>query len=229
MIVELLDDAVPPWLGRWNEPEMDPVAQAEPDKRPHAPWVGRASVEGQLIVRLKVLGNPHTQPDRINSLQNALCRFRGQRLYSAPVDRGIDGMKTVEPDGAGKVTGTDQINLMGLIGQKRRKLGIFLALGLIPPGPPMSQFAPPQDTADRAKGGNGLNLHVDQFPLNGLVSAETIIVVQVQPNHFHDLFYLGRGAVGTGERSPRLIVAPRRIIGGIPRHPFIEPWLRLPQ
>ncbi len=33
MVVELLDDPVPPWLGRWNEPEIDAVAQAETNKR----------------------------------------------------------------------------------------------------------------------------------------------------------------------------------------------------
>ena len=141
MVVELLDDAVPPWLGRWNEPEIDSVAQAEPNEGSHAAGMGWASVKGQLIVHLKVLGNPHTQPDRINSVQNALRRFGEQWLYPAPVDRGIDGMKAVEPEGAGKVTGADQINLVGLVGQKRWKLGIFLALRAIPSGPPMGQFA----------------------------------------------------------------------------------------
>jgi hypothetical protein len=70
-----------------------------------------------------------------------LRRFGGQRLYPAPVDRGIDGMKPVEPGGAGKITGADQINLMGLVGQKRWELGIFLALRDISSGPPMGQFA----------------------------------------------------------------------------------------
>ena len=141
MVVELLDDSVPPRLGRWNEPEIDAIAQAETNKRSHASGMGWASVKGHFIVHLKVLRDAHTQPDRINSVQNALRCFGGHRLYPAPVDRGIDGMQAVEPDRAGKVTGADQINLMGLVGQKRRELGIFLALWGISSGPPMGQFA----------------------------------------------------------------------------------------
>src|SRR4030042_833892 len=108
--------------------------------------MGWTSIENHLIVHLKVLRDSHTQPERINSVQNALRCTGGYRLYPAAVDRDIDSMQAVEPDRAGKVARADQINLMGLIGQKRRKLGIFLALWSISSGPPMGQFAAGQDT-----------------------------------------------------------------------------------
>ena len=116
MVVELLDDPVPPWLGRWNEPEIDAVAQAETNKRSHTSWIGWTAEESHLVVHLKILRDAHTQSDRINSVQNALRCTGWDRLYPAPVDCGIDGMQTVETDRAGKVTRADHINLMGLVG-----------------------------------------------------------------------------------------------------------------
>ena len=107
-------------------------------------------------------------------------------------------MQAVELYRTGKVARTDHINLMGLVGQERWKLGILLALRCISSGSPMSQFTTPENTADRAEGGNRLNLHVDQLPLDSLIAAEKIIVVQVQSDQFHDLFNLSRSAVGAG-------------------------------
>src|SRR5512139_1100598 len=183
MIVELLDNTVPPWFGRWNEPKLDPVTQAETNKRSHTSWMGRTAIKSQFVVYLKVLRDSHPQPNRVNSFQNALRCTGRHRLYPAPVDRCIDGMQAIALDRTSTITGADQINLMGLIGCLRWKLRIFFALWLIPPGPPMSQFVPPKDTADRAERRNWLDLHVDQLPLDSLVAAEAIIVVQVQPNH----------------------------------------------
>ena len=66
MVVEFFDHSVPPWLRRWNEPEIDSIMQAETDKRSHASGMGWTSIKGQLIVHLKVLRDAHTQPERIN-------------------------------------------------------------------------------------------------------------------------------------------------------------------
>ena len=137
MIIEFLDDAVPPRLRRRNEPEIDAITQAETNKRPHASWVGRTSEKSPFVVHLEVLRDSHAQPDRINSVQYALRCTGRHRLNPTPVDGDIDGMQAVELDRAGKITGADQVNLMGLVGRDRRKLGIFLALRDISSGPPM--------------------------------------------------------------------------------------------
>lgn len=55
MVIELLDDAVTPRLGRGNEPEMNAIVQAEANQRSHPSWMRGAAVEGHLIVHLKVL------------------------------------------------------------------------------------------------------------------------------------------------------------------------------
>src|SRR6266496_3684590 len=101
MVVELLDDSVPPWLGRWNEPELDSIVQAETNKRSHASWIDWTAEESHLIVHLKIVRDAHTQPDRINSVQNALCSTGCDRLYPASVDCSIDGMQAIELDRAG--------------------------------------------------------------------------------------------------------------------------------
>jgi hypothetical protein len=101
---------------------------------------------------------------------------------------------------------------MGLIRQKRWKLGIFLALWDISSGPPMGQFAAAQDTANGAEGGKWLGFDIDHFPLDGLIAAEESLVVQVQSNHFHDLFDLRRSAEGAGKRPSRPIFKPGWII-----------------
>src|SRR5512139_2482928 len=121
MVIEFLDETVAPWLRRWNEPEIDTIAQAEANKGSHASWMGRASVKSQFIVNLKVLRDAHTQPNRISSVQNALRCFGGHGFYAAPVHCGIDGIQAVEPDRAGKITRADQIDLMGLVGQNPGK------------------------------------------------------------------------------------------------------------
>src|SRR4030043_1900330 len=66
MVVELFDDSVPPRFGRRNEPEMDPVTQAQANQGAHAAGMGWAAEKSQFIVRLQILRDPHPQPDRIN-------------------------------------------------------------------------------------------------------------------------------------------------------------------
>ena len=68
-----------------------------------------------------------------------------------------------------------------------------------------------------------MDFHVVHLPLDGLIAAEESLVVQVQPNHLHDLLDLRRRAAGAGKRSPRLIFKPSRIIRGMPRYPFVQP------
>ena len=72
MVIELLDYPVSPGFGWWDEPEIDPREQAEADKRPHSSWVNGTSEEGDFIVYLKILGDAHALPDRVNGVQNAL-------------------------------------------------------------------------------------------------------------------------------------------------------------
>jgi hypothetical protein len=102
--------------------------------------MGWASVKSQFIIHLKILWYAYPQPNRINSVQNALGCLGGHGLYSAPVNCGIDGIQTVEPDRASQVTGADQINLMGLVGRKPWEIWIFLALWDVSSGPTMRQF-----------------------------------------------------------------------------------------
>jgi hypothetical protein len=128
------------------------------------------------------------------------------RLYPAAVDGCIDNIEAVESDRTSKVTGADQVNLMGLVGKKGRELRIFLAFWDISSSPPVGQFSAAQDTANGAEGGKWLDLHVNQFPSDGLIAAEEALVVQAQSNHLHDLFDVRRGATGTGKGSPRLVL-----------------------
>ena len=222
MVVEVFDDSVPPRLGGWDEPEFDTIMQAETNKRSHASWMGWTSVKGQLIVHLKILWDSHTQPDRINSVQNALCCTGGHRLHPATVDRRIDNTEAVESDGASKVVGADQFNLMGLVTQKGREPGTFLPFLDISPSSPMGQFATVQDTANGGEGGKQLDSHINQFPSDGLIAAEEALVLQAQSNRLHDFLNLRRAAVGTGKRSPRLVLEPCWIIRGMTCHPFVR-------
>ncbi len=63
MIIKLFDHAVAPRLGRRDELEIDSVEQAEADKRPH------------FVVDLKIVGNAHPLPGRIDSVPNTLGRL----------------------------------------------------------------------------------------------------------------------------------------------------------
>ena len=107
MVIELFHYSVPSRLGRRDKPELDPVGQAEADKRLHSSWVGWTPVKDQLIVHLKILRDAHAHPDRINRVQNALCCFRGHWFYSATVDCGIDRIQAVESNLPSKIAGVD--------------------------------------------------------------------------------------------------------------------------
>ena len=111
-------------------------------------------------------------------------------------------MQAVEPDRTGKVTRADHINLMGLIGQERRKLGILLALRCISSGSPVSQFTAMQNATNGANAGQRLNVHVLHLPLDGLTSAEEPLVVQVQSYQLDDLFDLRRCSMWANEWPP---------------------------
>jgi len=117
MVIEFFYHPVTPRLGRWNEPKIDPIQQAESNKWPHSAGMDRTAEKGHFIVHLEIVGNAHALPDRVDSIQNTLSRLGGHRLYTAAVDCRIDGIQAVEPDRAGKITGADQIYLMGLIRQ----------------------------------------------------------------------------------------------------------------
>jgi len=128
MVVKLLDGAIPPWLGWWNEAEHDTIPQAQTNERPHAAEMSRAPEKNRHIVCLNVLGMAHTEPDLMHSVQNALRRFGGDWLKPALVDCRIDRMHAVELNGPRRVTGSGQIDLMSLVGYDSWKDGMLLAL-----------------------------------------------------------------------------------------------------
>ena len=59
MVVELLDNPVPPRLRRRNDLEIDAVGQPKPNQRPHAAEIDRTSIKGELIFAYKIVRNPH--------------------------------------------------------------------------------------------------------------------------------------------------------------------------
>jgi hypothetical protein len=77
MVIELLDDAIPPWLRKRNEPEMGSIMEAETNQGAHASWMGWAAVKGQFIVHLKVLWDAHTQPECIKASKTLCAALEG--------------------------------------------------------------------------------------------------------------------------------------------------------
>ncbi len=65
MIIELLDNPVSPWFGRWNEPEVDSILQTEANERPHAAGMSWTPIKGEFIVYLQILRDAHAHLDRI--------------------------------------------------------------------------------------------------------------------------------------------------------------------
>jgi len=68
MVIELFDHAIAPRFSRGDEPQIDSIEQAEADKRPHSPRVDWTTEEGHFVVYLKIVGNTHTLPERIESV-----------------------------------------------------------------------------------------------------------------------------------------------------------------
>src|SRR3989304_6715580 len=123
MVVELFDHSVTLGFGRWDEPQIDSVVEAKPNKWSHTSWMGWTSEKSQLVVYLKIFGNAHTLPNGINSGQNTLRRTGRYRLNPTRIYRNINGNQALEAGWTSKITVSYYIKLMGLIYLSRSMVG----------------------------------------------------------------------------------------------------------
>src|SRR3972149_11794486 len=123
MVVELFDYSVTLGFGRWDEPQIDSVVEAKPNKWSHTSWMGWTSEKSQLVVYLKIFGNAHTLPNGINSGRNTLRRTGRYRLTPTRIYRNINGNQALEAGWTSKITVSYYIKLMGLIYLSRSMVG----------------------------------------------------------------------------------------------------------
>ncbi len=177
VVVELLDDPIAPRFVDGDELGLNPVLQAQPDKRSHPAGMSRAAVEAPGVVHLEVPGDPHPLPERPERIDDALPGLAQQGLQAATRGSEIHGVEAVEPHRTPQVTGTHEICLVGLVGLLGR---IGLPLGRIPPAATLGQTLAAKDPFDGADRHQRSDPHLLEFPVDGLGAAEQIVMVQCQ-------------------------------------------------
>lgn len=115
-IVELLDGAITPGFALGDEEQFHTQVQAQANKKAEASGVAVGSPKGEFVVDLQGAGNPQALPSSDDGLHNVDVVFARQSLEGRSIAKDIDEMGPVEAFFASQVAGTDQVELMDIVG-----------------------------------------------------------------------------------------------------------------
>lgn len=115
-IVELLDGAITPGFALRDEEQLHTQVQAQADKKAEASGVAVGASKRQFVVDLQGAGDSQALPSSDNGLHDVDVVFAGQSLEGHSVAKDIDEMGPVEALFASQVAGTDQVELVDIVG-----------------------------------------------------------------------------------------------------------------
>ena len=123
-VVEALDNAITPRLSFRNEDDFNSHLQTGAQEQSQASWIAIGAAEGEFVVQLEVARESQSTPSMQEALYNGLIVLRPNRFERNGVAVGIDEVKSIKPNTAVKIPGTDQIQLMNNIPLHGTKAGI---------------------------------------------------------------------------------------------------------
>lgn len=222
-IIEFLHDPVAPRFCLRDEEDFHSQVQAETDEMSEAAGVAIGASKRQFVVHLEVVRDAQPLPAGDHGLDDLGIPLVRQRGESHGIAEGVNEMSPVEAFFAFEVAGSDQVQLMNLVGLSRFQGGIGSRSRLV------SRFdqkpLPLKDTVDGPDPRQELDSELLKLPLNGHSSLLGVLGFDKSlPNRTDQL---DDGLGNSLERlfgSSGLTLSPEGIAGVIEFEPFIEPW-----
>ena len=150
-MIELLHHPIAPWLRLGDEPQLDPVLEAQPDERPQPAWMRGAAVEDHFVIHLEMPRHPEPTPNHPKGLIDRGPAPTEQGLRATAAGAQINNVQTVEPERAvltSEMSRADEISLVPRIGRLCREIWILGSFGFIAPRPSVGEGMTGQDAID---------------------------------------------------------------------------------
>jgi hypothetical protein len=131
-VIETLHGSIAPRFGDGNKDDFDPQGKAKAQNDPKRPGMSVAAPEGQFVVELEKVGDPHGFPAANQALGNGSIVFAPLGLNKDPMAVEIDDMEGIEAPVVFDVPGAEEVGLMDVVASQRvPEIGVFDPFGLV--------------------------------------------------------------------------------------------------
>jgi hypothetical protein len=131
-VIETLHGSIAPRFGDGNEDDFDSQGKAKAQNDSKRPGMPVAAPEGQFVVELEKVGDPHGFPAANQASGNGSIVFVAQGLNKDPMAVKIDDMEGIEAPVVFDVPGAEEVGLMDVVASQRfPEIGVFDSFGLV--------------------------------------------------------------------------------------------------